>query len=575
MDGPPPPPNKPRRPLVPRGAEWTVVPLPLLFALVARFLGPAEARDIAADWLYLLVFQLFLPALALLAGSRALWRPAGQERLDWRPGYALLTCAAGALAGQLLLDQRGILAGTLIPAVSWVVGLALPLWATCLLASRGGRGARSLAWAAGTVIAGIAIAFGTSVALHLDAHAAGNGMVAGGAVWTVLAVALARWTPPWRRPGAALLLSGAIAAGVPAAAVVIWLGTPPAETTIPYYVHEPVLRDRPVLIDGFSPRSGVSRMLELGLDDGTVTPMPRRIDQACALDARVQVVHVEGLGQQMQIQLTPPRAAVREDGRMTRLPGRAGGQLGLLRCSAGGQALWFADTMMRVWEPSSGLDWIVETGGEDVVFPCFTAHQPGVLYRLRGDTPPPYPRRYLPLENEATPLAGERVDSKRCTDGWNSSSNLWFQRPIPHSGVPWRLHDRVAGTVEEIADRPVLVAYFEQDHAFVMLRIGGGEHRMAVWRAGEGRVAEWPCPSGKRIYPMNEGRDVLIIPDRGAESGPSWLLLRAADGALLREGTSSRVWPVDDTDLLELREGALILHDLDGDGGEVQLLPRE
>jgi hypothetical protein len=575
MDGSFTPPPQPRRPLVPHGAEWALAPLPLLFALIALVLGPADARDIAADWLYLLVFHGFLPAFALLAGCRALWRPEAEDRLDWRPGAALVICAAGALAGQFLLEQRGILAGTQIPALSCILGLSLPLWATCLLASRGGRGWAALAWAGGTVIAGIAIAFGAAVVLHLDTLAVHNGMVAGGAVWTVLALALTRWTPPWRRPGVALLLTGGIVAGAPAAAVVTWLGTPPAETTIPFHVHEPVLYEQPVLIEGYSRRSGIPRMFELWLEDGTVTPLPRRVDHACSLPALGRVVRVQGLGQRMRIGLTPPRAAVYADGRLSRLPGRTSGDMGLLRCSSEGQAMWSAGTTMRVWEPSSGRDWVVETDGEAIAFPCFTTHQPGVLYRLRGDASPPYPRRYLPLEDGATPLAGEEADTMRCNEAWDGDQDLWFERPIPHSQVPWRVHDRVAGTVDEIAERIERVRYWQGDLAFVMLRAAGGGYRMTVWRAGMGRIADWPCPGANRIYPMSGGREVLLVTDSGPENGPPWSLYRATDGVLRRQGTSSRVWPVSSTDLLELRDGALVLHDLDGDGGEVQILPKE
>ncbi len=560
-------------PLVPAGAEWVVAPLPLVFALIARFLGPADAREIAADLMLLVHFQLFLPALALAAVARVCFGHPDGARTRWGPGLALLASAAGALAGQLLVEPRSFVAGTQLAALVWSVGLAVPFWAWGMLVGRYATRWRALGLTAAILALSGATAVVATLALYLSAFSLGNGLLAGGTVATVLALALARWRPARLAAPARLVLLAATSAVVPAVALLIWFGTPPAGAFIPVHVYSPAQADH-LLVKALSPRDLVPRVLSVPLDGGPPRRLPRRVADLCALDGERLAVYLAPLGAHLGLPLTSPRLGVLEGDRLTVLGATAPGA-GLLKCSGDGAVLYHTGPTMDVWDPATERRWHVEAPGSTVLFACFTVNEPGILYRLRGEEPPPYPRRLLPLAAGATPLSGPEVDGARCTEGEDRSATLWVQSPLPHSGAPWRIHDPVSGTVVEIEDRVERISYTPAGRTLLLLSDARDETRLEIWAPGRGREVGWPTSPGNRIYSMRGGEEILIVNDDWDSRSPPWRLHRAADGAVLREGTSDDVWPVADRDLVELRDGELVLHDLHGDGSERRLLPRE
>jgi len=567
------PPRVPRRPIVPDHAEWVIAPLPLFTALVAHLLGPEDARELADRLMLVVNFQVLLPLMALMASIRACWRPAGDASVPWSSGGALLAGTAGALAGQALLETTWDTGTTMIPAASWALGLALPLWTASLLVSRTWRAGPALVRAAGAVSIGLAGCWLAAAALHLDTWGFGLGAATGGAVLATTALlwrGLARRGP---RSSVRLLLALGLASTVPAVAVQGWLASPPVDSHIPVWVYNGIGGGR-ALVQGYSPRNDNYRFFELALDSGELTPLHRRARTVCRLPDDTVAMHLEGLGQRLPGPTSPTRLAVHERGTTRFMAGSLPGTSGLLVCSTSGHVLWSAGSDLVVWEPTSGTHWAVDATPAEVAFACVDSADGGMLYRLRGGDPPPYPRRYLPLVEGATPLSGPEVDHHRCDENWHPGNDLHFIRPMPHSGDPWQLQDRINGTTTDIEEDPYRVGYGEGGYAATLLRSSEDEYRVIVWRAGEGPVASFPTEGANSLTLLHDGRWVLLDLGARTDAGSDWIVYRWADGTVVRSGTSRRFFPVGGDRLLDLHDGKLELLDLVSGEAET-LMPQE
>jgi len=533
-----------------------IVPIPLLLAIVTRLFGPTDSEEVRLFLLFKLHGLVLLPLLATALAVEVNWR----RQLD-TPRFVTTAAALGlAILGAgvgmwLNLDTASSSQWWLANGRCWLA-LTLPIWAAGHALAR-----MATRWAALRRAAVLVATTGTavvvwSVALQLHAGglltlaAASGGILTLAGLGVVILHGRGRGVTPWWL-------------GVPAtlpilasSAVAVWMLAEDPGQTQPVRILSRATGSSQLLIETLYERSGTTGYQVLELSTGKVTPLPRRTQRPCFSTGGRVVARLHGPYQRLFGISAGAYLVQSVDGRRERLRGGRPGRWGSLQCSQYEPAV--------LWSSGPGLDlWNLETGGHrelvevgaEIAFPCFALDQPGVLFRVRGDDPPPLERRFLPLDMERAPETGPTVDRHRCLEAWIPDNELRLVRPMPGSGDPWLLLD---GEQEHpLFIDPHLVTY-DQTRRAAGLVPGTPHANVAVWESGNGLIAMWAAPDASQLQLSPEGEWVLLVSTHRRDGAQGhWWVHEASTGELALEGTTSQVRWREEGTLLELSEGQL------------------